>query len=346
MNIVSARGLSPVVRTCSYAEAVAFVVVSGCAPRPTSDVTVVRTVSEPPELVSQSSPVYPEIARKQGIEGDVLIEMVVDTAGRVHTARVLYGPVVFHDAARAAALSSVFAPARDNGRPIPYRVIQRFHFQFEPTGDRPAALPLWEASVGPAIANPDVLRSAGGRLPPNSYGDVLVEVVVEATGAVDRTALLMGSLSAYEAVREVLERLRFTPARLEDAPRRVSLVALVSLRRSGVEFDVRNGSGPLYDYWKVDMKPVFVGRESFVYQLNIERETPSGEVSVGIIVDTTGAVEVAWVLKGPAALREPALDIARGFRCIPAQHDGRAVRVWLAWRINFAGGQPFRSSPG
>lgn len=86
-------------------------------------------VEEKPVQINQVMPVYPEIARQAGMEGDVFVEMVVGTDGRVQDVRILRGPPVFHQAAKSAAMQAVFSPAKQNDRPVRVKVNQRISFR-------------------------------------------------------------------------------------------------------------------------------------------------------------------------------------------------------------------------
>ncbi len=86
-------------------------------------------VEETPVLSTQAVPVYPEIARQAGMEGNVYVQMVVGTDGKVESVRVLSGPPVFHEAAKAAAMKMVFTPARQNDRPVRVLVNQKIGFR-------------------------------------------------------------------------------------------------------------------------------------------------------------------------------------------------------------------------
>jgi protein TonB len=74
-----------------------------------------------PEYVTGPSPVYPLALLMQGIEGTVLVEMIIDTSGRVEPAsfRVIASPdPQFTDAARVALLRTRFRSARVDHRPV------------------------------------------------------------------------------------------------------------------------------------------------------------------------------------------------------------------------------------
>ena len=54
-------------------------------------------------IIKPASPVYPEVARRAGLQGQVLVSCIVTKEGRVSEPRVLKGPDIF----RAAALEAV-----------------------------------------------------------------------------------------------------------------------------------------------------------------------------------------------------------------------------------------------
>lgn len=86
-------------------------------------------LEEPPVLVREVPPKYPEIARRAGIEGVVIVRMLIDVDGQVLEASVQSGPPVFGQAAVDAALQSAYTPARQNDRPVRVKVVRSFHFR-------------------------------------------------------------------------------------------------------------------------------------------------------------------------------------------------------------------------
>lgn len=72
-----------------------------------------------PEVLSGPLPVYPELLRQAGIEGQVILEARVDTTGRVARGSISVVAAShpgFVEPARQALLASLFRPARVNGR--------------------------------------------------------------------------------------------------------------------------------------------------------------------------------------------------------------------------------------
>ncbi len=78
-------------------------------------------VETAPEIIYKEEPVYPEIAKKDGIEATVWIKCLVDTSGNVLDASVQKGveeDYGFNDAALEAAYQYKFKPAIQGGQPV------------------------------------------------------------------------------------------------------------------------------------------------------------------------------------------------------------------------------------
>lgn len=91
----------------------------------------VDAVEEPPVLLAASPPVYPEMLRRAGITGRVIVEAVIDTIGGAEPGSVRVIQSVnagFDEPARDYLLRAVFRPARVHGRPV--RVLVRVPIDF------------------------------------------------------------------------------------------------------------------------------------------------------------------------------------------------------------------------
>jgi len=83
----------------------------------------------PPVLVSMPEPAYPEIARDAGIEGAVLVRVLVGADGFVHRVVLVDGVVGLDEAAFAAATAAVFRAARQQDRPVAVWVVIPIEFR-------------------------------------------------------------------------------------------------------------------------------------------------------------------------------------------------------------------------
>jgi protein TonB len=73
----------------------------------------------PPRIVKQTKPQYPQEAFIKKIEGTVIVEILIDSSGRVVRARVLQSVPLLDAAALQTVYQWIFQPAVKRGRPVP-----------------------------------------------------------------------------------------------------------------------------------------------------------------------------------------------------------------------------------
>jgi protein TonB len=73
----------------------------------------------PPRPIKITKPQYPQEAFVKKIEGTVLVEILIDSAGRVVRARVIQSVPLLDAAALQTVYQWVFQPAMKHGRPVP-----------------------------------------------------------------------------------------------------------------------------------------------------------------------------------------------------------------------------------
>jgi TonB family protein len=88
-------------------------------------------VEKIPQVVYSERPVYPEIARRSGMEGYVWVKILVDKTGKPKKAVVIkeQGGAIFNESAIAAALKYQFTPGVMNSGPVQVWVAIKFSFQ-------------------------------------------------------------------------------------------------------------------------------------------------------------------------------------------------------------------------
>jgi protein TonB len=72
-----------------------------------------------PIKVKDVKPIYPAIAQSAKVQGVVIIEAIIDTAGKVVVSRVLRSIPLLDEAALASVNQWEFTPPLMNGEPIP-----------------------------------------------------------------------------------------------------------------------------------------------------------------------------------------------------------------------------------
>ena len=96
----------------------------------------------PPRVLSQVQPVYPEDARRAGLESHLVLFVVVSAEGRVSSVEVAStGGEVFDDAAIAAVKQWVFEPATKGGVPVASRIRIPFTFSLPQQDSAPEPAP-------------------------------------------------------------------------------------------------------------------------------------------------------------------------------------------------------------
>ena len=94
-------------------------------PGPAGDPMDVSLADEPPAMLAGPVPAYPEQLRQAGVQGRVVLEVVVDTAGRVEPGSFVVVSAAhraFVAPAQQALAATVFRPARVHGRAVRVRV--------------------------------------------------------------------------------------------------------------------------------------------------------------------------------------------------------------------------------
>jgi protein TonB len=83
----------------------------------------------PPRLVRMVRPEYPQRPFVDRVEGEVVLEILIDDRGRVVWTHVVRSLPVFDAAAEAAVQQWVFAPAVEHGRPVASRATVPIRFR-------------------------------------------------------------------------------------------------------------------------------------------------------------------------------------------------------------------------
>lgn len=97
---------------------------------PGTSTPIHRAWEEPPEVVRMVVPEYPREAKAAGIEGSVMLQIIVDERGYVISASVIAAdpPGIFEDAAIQAIMKWRFRPAKFRGKPIKVQTNQTVEF--------------------------------------------------------------------------------------------------------------------------------------------------------------------------------------------------------------------------
>jgi TonB family protein len=109
-------------------DAVAGSIVTASTPAPEIQLTQSQGVSGG-KLLKRVMPRYPDVARRAGITGDVVLTATIGTDGMLHNLKVISGSPMLREEAVAAARQWRYTPAMLNGKPVPAdtRITMTFH---------------------------------------------------------------------------------------------------------------------------------------------------------------------------------------------------------------------------
>lgn len=89
----------------------------------TGDYVDIAAADTAPRPLSRARPIYPAAFRRAGINGEALVEFIIDLDGKPAQVQVLRATdAAFGDSARNSIVQWRFTPALKNGRPVRVRL--------------------------------------------------------------------------------------------------------------------------------------------------------------------------------------------------------------------------------
>lgn len=88
-------------------------------------------VSEKPVITHKETPVYPDLARKAGIEGTVVVTVTIGKTGKVENATIFKSLPMLDEAALIAARKCVFKPAKQRDKFVKVKMNIPFKFKLK-----------------------------------------------------------------------------------------------------------------------------------------------------------------------------------------------------------------------
>lgn len=99
-------------------------------PKPVIEIVEVWQLGEKPEIIKRVIPEYPEMARRIGTQGTVVLTIILGENGLVEDVKVKKSIIGLDSAAVRAVKQFVFSPAKQNDKPVRVRMNIPFQFKF------------------------------------------------------------------------------------------------------------------------------------------------------------------------------------------------------------------------
>jgi TonB family protein len=154
-----------------------------------------------PKRTKFVSPQYPADAQARGLRGIVILELIIDTAGKVASAIVTRSVPPFDEAALVAARQWEYEVTRVDGKPVTVRLSVPITF----------TMPVPRVSKQEGI--PELIQGVNPVFPPaaDQAGSVVAELTLEPSGQIAEIQFI-GEESPYEkALMDALRTWRFAP---------------------------------------------------------------------------------------------------------------------------------------
>jgi TonB family protein len=154
-----------------------------------------------PKRTKTVLPEYPPEAQAQGIRGIVIIDLVIDTEGRVASASILRSIPGLDEAALAAVRQWEFEVTKVDGKPVSVRLNVPITFTIKPPDiSRDKGVPSLQQGVPPAYPGDLTDKSA----------TVTAQVALDGSGSVVDALVISGASPWTEALLRALRTWKFT----------------------------------------------------------------------------------------------------------------------------------------
>ena len=182
------------------------------------------SVDEKPVLTHSVPPIYPDLALRAGLKGNVFLRLKVNADGTVSDIKVLKGQAIFRKPATDALSQFRFKPAELGGKPVPVWMAQRIAFALPENQDEAAAdssgidgnevFEISEVHVMPVHLNPNNVRPdyPGVARKAGLTGRVKLKFKVNVNGSVSDVHVLEGDEIFRNPAIDAVTQFRYKPA--------------------------------------------------------------------------------------------------------------------------------------
>jgi len=155
-----------------------------------------------PKLIKQVKPTYPAEAQAQGIRGIVILDVLIDTSGKVASVDVIRSIPLLDEAAASAVRKWEYEVTKVDGKPVQVRLTQPITFALKVAEvTRQAGIPELRQGVSPSF--PETQN--------RSAASVVLEVTLDPDGRVAQAELRSGEAPYSEALLRAIRTWRFAP---------------------------------------------------------------------------------------------------------------------------------------
>ena len=290
---------------------------------------------QPPRLLKKVNPVYPEEARKKGVQGVVILEAKIDESGRVMDAMILRSVPGLDQAAIDALRQWVYEPMVIGGKPAKALFTVTVKFQLDEKDIEKfaeGAVKVKDQINPPKLVKlvspvyPEIARQA------KIEGVVIVQARTDAQGRVKDAMVLRSVPLLDQAAIEAVRQWVYEPLLIDGQAREAVFTVTVRFDLSA-EKTVRVPQGGATGEI---IAPTLLKKVDPVYPEMARMAGIQGVVLLEATTDEEGDVVKVRVLKSIPELDQAAIDALKQWKYEPFIVEGKPTGVVFTVTIKFA----------
>jgi TonB family protein len=300
------------------------------------DAVAVKGELKPPKLIKKVDPVYPDEARKKGVQGTVILEAKIDESGKVMDAMVLRSIPDLDQAAIDAITQWVYEPMLINGKPVKALFTVTVRFKLDEKDIEKFA--EGAVKVKDQISPPKLVKIVEPVYPEIARqskveGIVIVQARTDTQGRV-KDAMILRSIplldqAALDAVKQWAYEPMVINGEAKEAVFTVTVRFALDKEKNKGQQGKEEGTGDV-------LVPTLVKRVDPVYPEAAAKAGIQGIVLLEATTDEQGNVVKVRVLKSIPELDQAAIDALKQWKYEPFIVEGKPKGVVFTVTIRFA----------
>ncbi len=289
-----------------------------------------------PGLIKKVDPVYPQEARKSGVQGVVILEAKIDEYGRVIDVLILRSVPLLDQAAIDAVKQWVYEPVIIEGQARKVLVTVTVKFQLGEKDIEKFA--EGAVKVKDQIQPPRIVKKVDPVYPEEARksgieGVVILEARTDIQGKVKDVMVLRSVPALNQAAIDALKQWVYEPVIVAGSPKEAVFTVTIAFKlnggkKEGREKEAAAGTG--------QVEPKLVTKVNPVYPEAARQAGIQGTVLLEAKIDEKGDVVAAKVLKSVPELDQAAIDALKQWKYEPVILEGKPVGVVFTVTIRFA----------
>jgi len=300
------------------------------------DAVAVKGDLKPPKLVKKVNPVYPEGARKKGVQGIVILEVKIDESGKVMDAMVLRSVPGLDQAAIEAIKQWIYEPMLIQGKPV--KAIFTVTVAFKLGEKDIEKFAEGAVKVKDQISPPKLVRLVEPVYPEIARqakveGIVIVQARTDIQGRVKDAMILRSVPLLDQAALDAVRQWVYEPLLIDGQPKEAVFTVTV---RFALDKDKKKGQGEKVEGTAEVVVPTLIERVDPVYPEAARKAGIQGIVLLEATTDEKGNVVNVKVLKSIPELDRAAIDALKQWKYEPVIVDGKPKGVVFTVTVKFA----------